>query len=133
MSIAIHIGLLLCVYVIVVALALGLIFFTYTTAPRWMGREGDALLPFLISNVFIWSLSAAIGGMLIGLFAQWHPNIVAFILGCSLFAVILSMALKRLGKTSLNYDVTVAACASISALGGSLLMQFLHLHIYFNF
>ena len=132
MSAALDIALLLCVYVLVVGLALALIFFTYTTAPRWMGREGDARLPFLVCNVFIWSIAGAIGGMIIGLFAQGYPNVVAFILGCGLFAVILSIALKRIGKTSLNYEVTVAACASISAIGGSLLIQLLHLHIQFN-
>jgi len=132
MSFALLIALLLGGYIAVVALALGLTFFTYTTAPRSMGREGEARLPFLILNILIWSLSAGAGGMLIGTLAQWHPNIAAFILACGLFAAILSISLKSIGKTSLNYDVLVAACAAISTVGGSLLVQLLHLHIYLN-
>jgi len=132
MSFALLIVLLLGGYLLVVALALGLTFFTYTTAPRTMGRDGDARLPFLILYVGIWSLSAAAGGMAIGALAQWHPNILAFILACGLFALIFSISVKSIGKTSMNYDVLVAACASVSTIGGSLLMQLLHLRIHLN-
>jgi heme A synthase len=118
-------------YAIIVALALSLLFLTHATAPRWMGRSGQARPLFLILNVLIWSLSAAIGGMLVGWLAQWHPIIAAFGLACALFAAILSVALESIGKTSLNYDVTVAACASASVLGGSLLIQLLHLNLTF--
>jgi len=117
-------------YVVTVALALALLFLTYTTAPSWMGRSGEPRPLFLALNALIWSISAAIGGMLIGYFAEWHPNIIAFGLACALFAVIVSVAAKAIGKTSLNYEVAVAACASACALGGSLLMQLLHLHIH---
>jgi hypothetical protein len=118
-------------YGITVALALSLLFLTHTTAPGWMGRGGEARPLFLVLNVLIWSLSAAIGGMLVGWLAQWHPIVAAFCLACALFAAILSVALESIGKTSLNYDVTVAACASASVLGGSLLMQLFHLHLSF--
>jgi hypothetical protein len=116
-------------YAVTVALALGLLFLTASTAPSWMGRSGEPRPLFLILNVILWSVSAAIGGMLIGWLAQWNPILVAFGLACALFASILSVAMKAIGKTSLNYQVAVAACAAAGAINGCLLMQLLHLHI----
>jgi len=119
-------------YVVTLALALGLLFLAYATAPGWLARNSAARPLFLVLNIGVWSLSAAVGGMLIGYFAQWRPNIVALLLACALFAAILSVAIEAIGKTTLNYEVFVAACAGACALGGSLLMQLLHLHLRIN-
>jgi hypothetical protein len=119
-------------YVVTVALALGLLFLAYNTAPSWMSRSGEPRSLFLLVNILIWSFSAALGGMLVGWLAQWHPNIVAFGFACAVFAVILSVAVRSIGKTTLNYEVAVAACAAACAIGGSLLMQLFHLHLRFT-
>jgi hypothetical protein len=116
-------------YAVTVALALGLIFLTASTAPSWMGRSGEPRPLFLILNVILWALSAMVGGMLIGCLEQWHPFVVAFGLACVLFATILSVAMKAIGKTTLNYQVAVAACAFAGTLNGCLLIQLLHLHL----
>lgn len=118
-------------YTITVALALGLLFLTAATAPNWMGRSGEPRPLFLVLNLILWVISAMVGGMLIGFLAQWHPIIAAFGLACALFATILSVALKAIGKTSLNYQVAVAACAFAGVLNGCLLMQLFHLHLSF--
>ncbi len=120
---------MLCAYVVTIGFALALLFLVHATAPRWMGRSGEASLLFLLLNVAIWAISAMVGGMLIGWIAQWNPIIVAFGLACALFSAILSVAMRSIGRTSLNYQVAVAACAAIGALNGCLLMQILHLHI----
>jgi hypothetical protein len=123
---------ILVAYAVTVALALGLLFSIYSFAPRVMGRSGEARPLLLFLNVVIWSVSAAIGGMLVGWIAQSYPILVALGLACVLFAAILSVALESIGKTSLNYEVTVAACAAASVLGGSLLMQLFHLHLHIS-
>lgn len=120
---------IVCAYVVTITLALGLLLLAHSTAPGWMGHNGQAKPLFLLLNIVIWAFSAAMGGMLVGFLAQWHPNIVAFGFACAIFMAIFLVALKGIGKTSLNYEVVVAACAAICALGGGLLMQFLHLHV----
>jgi hypothetical protein len=118
-------------YVVTAALALGLLFLTTATAPSWMGHKGEPRPLFLVLNVVLWALSAAVGGMLIGWLAQWHPIVVAFALACALFAAILSVAMKAIGKTPVIYQAVVAVFAFAGALGGCLLMQFLHLHVIY--
>jgi hypothetical protein len=118
-------------YAVTIGLALALLFLTHATAPRWMGKSGEASPLFLFLNVVIWSISAAIGGMLVGWIAQWHPIILVVGLACALFAAILSVALESIGKTTLDYQVAVAVCASAGALGGGLMMQLFHLHLSF--
>jgi len=121
---------ILAAYGVTVGLVFALLFLLYAAAPRMMARNGEPRPLFLTLNLFIWILSAATGGMLIGYLSQWQPNIVAFGLSCALFAVLLSVALDSLGKTSFNYQIFVAVCAFASALGGSILMQLFHLHLH---
>ncbi len=117
-------------YGVTVGIALGLLFLTHATAPSWMARSGEPKPLFLFLNIVIWCVSAAMGGIMVGFLAQWHPNIVAFGLACALFAAIFSVALESIGKTSLNYEVLLAACTGLSVIGASLLMQYLHLHLH---
>lgn len=130
-SILLAVSTILGAYGVTIGLALALLFLTHATAPGWMESNGEARPLFLLLNVIIWSLSAVVGGMLVGWLAQWHPSIVALGLACVLFAAIVTVAMESIGKTSLNYQVAVAACASAGALGGGLMMQFFHLHVTF--
>ncbi len=123
---------LIAAYVITAGLALALIFFAYATAPRWMARNDEPRPRFLFFNIFIWMLSAAIGGALISYLAPWHPLLLAAVLACILFALIVYIASEAVGKTSLNYEVAVGFCAFACALLGCLLLQFFHLHLRLN-
>jgi hypothetical protein len=131
LSILLAVLTMLCAYVVTIGFALALLFLVHATAPRWMGRSGEASLLFLLLNVAIWSLSAMIGGMLIGWIAQWRPDLIAFGLACVLFSAILSVAVRSISRTSLYYQVAVAACTSAGAVGGGFMMQFFHLHLSF--
>jgi hypothetical protein len=120
-------------YGLTVGLALTLLFAASATAPRMMAGNFEPRPILLLCNALIWTLSAAAGGALIAYLAQWFPLLAAFLFGCILFALILITATEVIGKTSFNYEVAVAACSLLGAVLGCLLLQYLHLHIRFDF
>jgi hypothetical protein len=123
---------LLAAYGITVGIALALLFLTYATAPRLLARSCEPHPRYLFLNALIWMLSAAVGGAIIACVAQWFPLIVAFAFACLVFFVIVSVATEGIGKTSLNYEVLVAACAFAGAMAGCVAMQSFHLHIHLD-
>jgi hypothetical protein len=125
---------LFCIYSVTVGIALGLLFLATALAPRLMSNDGDANLPLLVVNLFVWTLAGTVGGGLIAvLLAPWHPFLIALGFALGLLGIMLSVALQGLGNTSLNYDVTVAAFAAVGTVFGCLLLQMLHLQVHYNF
>ncbi|MDR3736388.1 MAG: hypothetical protein P4L10_12730 [Acidobacteriaceae bacterium] len=129
-SVLLDVLVLLAAYGVTVGIALALLFLTFATAPRMLSRSNDPHPRLLVLNALIWLLAAAAGGAIIAYLAQFYPLFVALAFACLLFAAIFSVASEGIGKTSLNYEVAVAACASAGAMLGCLAMQFYHLHVH---